>query len=241
LGFSEFDILKSPILPSIPQIKEICKRNRAVIWIIRVFFCIVMWMDLFTGIKDNLSRASLSRQITDVWNLLNETALQANRTKVRARFEKQLPALRSQLQKAPSSPAVIKEVYASLTGIRQQMRLAGYDLSMGKYKLIFDGFRNDDSLGSGFRRAVLFIGEKNFYWRTGDDNHIMLAAALEDTLSRSSRCEQILQIHYLWFMRTKTTYILSGAATETAEDYETLKAYGQEDDLLFLSKLKGLC
>jgi hypothetical protein len=198
-------------------------------------------MNLIGGIKDNLSRASLAKQITDVLNLLNETALQVSRTKVRVRFEKQLLVLRSQLQKAPGSPALIKEVYASLTGLRQQLRLAGYDLSMGKYKLVFDGFRNDDSLGSGFRRAVLFIGEKNFYWRTGDDNHIMLASALEDTLTKSASYEQIFQIHYLWFMRTKTAYVLSGAATETAEDYEKLKAYGQEDDLLFLSKLKGLC
>jgi hypothetical protein len=198
-------------------------------------------MNLFSGIKDNLSRASLSRQITDVLNLLNETALQVSRTKIRARFEKQLLVLRSQLQKAPSSPAVIKEVYTGLTGIRQQIRLAGYDLSMGKYKLVFDGFRNDDSLGGGFKRAVLFIGEKNFFWRTGDDNHIMLASALENSLIQSRNREQIFQIHYLWFMRTKTTYILSGAATETAEDYEMLKAYGEADDLLFLSKLKGLC
>jgi hypothetical protein len=197
-------------------------------------------MNPFSGIRQNLSNASLSKKITEVWNLLNETTLLVNRTVVRGRFENQLAVLRGQLQKAPANPNIIKEVYSRITGIRQQLRLAGYDLSMGKYALIFDGFRNDDSLGSGFKRAVLFIGTESFYWQTGDENHIMLAAAMEHLLSKSPKPVPILEIHYLWFQRTKTTFTLSGSATETAEDYEKLKTRGESDSLLFLSKLKGL-
>jgi hypothetical protein len=197
-------------------------------------------MNPFSSFRDNLSAASLSKKITEVWNLLNETALMVNRTKVRARFENQLALLRSRLQKAPAAPAVIKEVYVNLTGLRQQLRLCGYDLSMGKYTLIFDGFRNDDSLGTGFRRAVLYIGEKNFYWKTGDENHIMLAAIMDNLMAKSQNREQIFGIHYLWFLKTRSTVTLSGSATETAEDYEKLKALGESDSLLFLSKLKGL-
>lgn len=197
-------------------------------------------MNPFSAIRDNLSSASLSKKITEVWNLLNETALFLARTKVRARFENQIAVLRSQLQKAPSNPAVIKEIYVSLTGLRQQLRLAGYDLSMGKYALIFDGFRNDDSLGSGFARAVLYIGDKNFYWKTGEDNHIMLAASMDSLLAKSRGSDQIRGIHYLWFLKTKTTVVLSGSATETAEDYEKLKEFGESDALWFLSRLKGL-
>jgi hypothetical protein len=197
-------------------------------------------MNPFSGLRRNLSNASLSKKITEVWNLLNETTLLANRTVIRGRFESRLAVLRSQLQKAPANPNLIKEVYSSLTGIRQQFRLAGYDLSMGKYTLIFDGFRNDDTLGSGFKRAVLFIGVENFYWQTGDENHIMLAAAMENLLAKSPKHVPILEIHYLWFQRTKTTFTLSGSATETAEDYQKLKARGESDSLLFLSKLKGL-
>jgi hypothetical protein len=47
-------------------------------------------------------------------------------------------------------------------------------------------------------------------------------------------------MHYLWYKRTKTTLVLSGAATETAEDYAVLKSSGEADSLLFLSRLKGL-
>jgi hypothetical protein len=197
-------------------------------------------MNLFSGLRQNLSNASLSRKITEVWNLLNETALLANRSAVGSRHENRFAVLRAQLQKAPANPNIIKEVYSGITGIRQQLRLAGYDLSMGKYVLIFDGFRNDDSLGNGFKRVVLFIGDENFYWQTGDENHIMLATAMERLLAKSPKPIPIREIHYLWFRRTKTTFTLSGSATETAEDYQKLKTLGESDSLLFLSKLKGL-
>jgi hypothetical protein len=197
-------------------------------------------MNPFSGFRQNLSNASLSKKITEVWNLLNETALLVNRTAIGRHYEGRLGVLRVQLQKAPANPNIIKEVYAGITGIRQQLRLSGYDLSMGKYTLVFDGFRNDDSLGSGFKRAALFIGTEHFYFRTGDDNHLMLAAALENALAKNPRPESILEIHSLWFQRTKTTFTLSGSATETAEDYQKLKEQGEADSLLFLSKLKGL-
>ncbi|MDR0402172.1 MAG: hypothetical protein LBH35_01130 [Treponema sp.] len=197
-------------------------------------------MNPFSGLRQNLSSASLSKKITEVWNLLNETAILVNRTAVGGRYAGRLAVLRAQLQKAPANPNVIKEVYTGITGLRQNLRLSGYDLSMGKYALIFDGFRNDDSLGSGFRRVVVFIGTERFYFRTGDDNHLVLAAALENQLAKNPRLESILEIHSLWFQRTKTSFTLSGSATETAEDYQKLKERGEADSLLFLSRLKGL-
>jgi hypothetical protein len=184
----------------------------------------------------------VSKKINDVWRLLNETALLVNRTAVKARFENQLAVLRSQLQRAPASPALIRELDAALTNLRKQLRLAGYDLSMGKYSLIFDGFRNDDTLGSGFNRLVLFIEKSGFfYWKTGDENHIMLASLLERILEKNPVGLHITDMHYLWYMRTKTTVTISGAATETGEDYQRLKVMGEADSLLFLSRLKGLC
>ncbi|MDR1505682.1 MAG: hypothetical protein LBI67_01130 [Treponema sp.] len=197
-------------------------------------------MNPFIGLKSGLQGAALSKKITEVWNLLNETAILVNRTGVRRRFENQLVVLRSQLQKAIANPNIVKEVYSGLTGLRQQLRLSGYDLSMGKYALVFDGFRNDETLGSGFKRVVLFIGEERFYWLTGDENHIMLANAMEQHLSKIPNPEPILEVHSLWFLRTRTAFTLSGSATETAEDYQKLKIRGEADSLLFLSRLKGL-
>jgi hypothetical protein len=184
---------------------------------------------------------NISKKINEVWRLLNETALLVNRTAVKSRFTNQLAVLRSQLQRAPSNSALIREVDTALTNLRRQLRLTGYDLSMGKYTLVFDGFRNDDTLGSGFNRLVLFIEKDGvFYWKTGDENHIVLASMLERILEKNPAGLHITDRHYLWYMRTKTSFTISGSATETGEDYQRLKAMGEADSLLFLSRLKGL-
>jgi hypothetical protein len=182
----------------------------------------------------------------ELWKLLDETASLLNRTAVRSRFEKQLAAIAVRFQSAPVNLPVLKEVHAALTELRKQLRLLGYDLSMGKYTLIFDGFRNDDVLGR-FTRMVLAIDQNGgFYWKTGDANHETLYHLLDSLIRRNDLAGkhpgiEIRDRHYLWFLRTKSSLILSGSATESAEDYERLKARAEADNLLFLSRLKGIC
>jgi hypothetical protein len=196
-------------------------------------------MNLFWGLKENYSGTALSKKLTDVWRIVNETALLLNRTAIKDRYERQLGVLRSKLRQEPVNPVILDEVSAGLTELRRQMRLAGYDLSMGKYTLIFDGFRHDDSIAEGFKRMVLFIGTDKFFCKSGDGNHLALAEFLDRQISAGTKRPAILGMHYLWYKRTKTALILSGAATETAEDFELLKKAGEADSLLFLSRLKG--
>ncbi|MDR2313715.1 MAG: hypothetical protein LBE02_04205 [Spirochaetaceae bacterium] len=182
----------------------------------------------------------IAKKINEVWRLLDETALLLCRTALENRFARQVTILRAQLQRAPANPAMLQEVKGALVELRKQLRLAGYDLSMGKYTLVFDGFRNDDCTSAGFKRLVLFMdGSGVLYWKTGEENHLMLASMLERALSKAPQ-RTIVDMHYLWFLRTKTTLILSGSATETAEDYRRLKDHAKADGLLFLSRLKGL-
>jgi hypothetical protein len=182
-----------------------------------------------------------AKKINEVWGLLNDTALLLNRTALRERFENQLAVLRTQLQRAPASPAILGEVKTALAELRKHLRLAGYDLSMGKYALVFDGFRNDDCVNEGFKRAVLFIdGGGAFYGKTGEENHLMLASMLGNILDKVPGTN-IVDMHYLWILRSRTALTLSGSATETAEDYQRLKARAGADTLLFLTRLKGLC
>ncbi|MDR2210189.1 MAG: hypothetical protein LBO65_01785 [Spirochaetaceae bacterium] len=182
----------------------------------------------------------IAKKINEVWGLLNETALLLRRTALEDRFIRQMAVLRTQLQRTPANPAMLREVQGALVELRKQLRLAGYDLSMGKYTLIFDGFRNDDCINAGFNRLVLFMDRSgSFHWKTGEENHLMLASMLERTMGKAPE-RSIVDMHYLWFLRTRTTLILSGSVTETAEDYQRLKAHAQSDSLLFLSRIKGL-
>jgi hypothetical protein len=186
----------------------------------------------------------ISGRVNQYWELLDETAALLNRTAVKGRFEKKLAAVAFRFQSAPTNAANLKELHGALTELRKQMRLLGYDLAIGKYTLFFDGFHNDEVLGS-FTRMVLVIDQDGgFHWNTGDADHVTLDYLLKKSL-RNIRIKketyiEIRDSHYLWFKKTKTTVTLSGSATETAEAYERLKKYAEADNLLFLSRLKGL-
>jgi hypothetical protein len=188
----------------------------------------------------------LSDKTTDVWRLLSETDYFLSRTNEYAHYENQMRELRAKLNSAGKTgkEKVLKEVHGELTELRKELRLSGYDLSLGKYRLVFDGFRHDDSIREGFRRIVLFICDGFFLWLTGEANHIELADTLEQQITRHMAATgnriTIKGKHYLWYLRTKDELILSGGDTETKEDYEQLKAFGEVSSLLFLSNLKNL-
>jgi hypothetical protein len=185
----------------------------------------------------------ISDRFGDVWKLLSETNLFISRIGEMSQYQNQLQSLRQNLQNARNNKDRIIEIRTELIELRKNLRLMGYDLSLGKMNLVFDGFRHDDSMAEGFKRLVLFLGDKDIYWLTGMDNHIVLGGYLEQKLNASEfarKSVRILGKHYLWYLRNKTELILSGAATEIRGDYERLKAIGEAQPLLFLSKLKGL-
>ncbi|MDR0760932.1 MAG: hypothetical protein LBF74_12645 [Treponema sp.] len=185
----------------------------------------------------------ISDHFGDVWKLLSETNLFISRIGEMSQYQMQIQNMRRELQNAGSSRDRVIEVRANLIELRKNLRLLGYDLSLGRMNLVFDGFRHDDCMAEGFKRLVLFLGDTDLYWLTGMDNHIALETYLEQKLYKSESTRKNLRIlgkHYLWYLRRKTEFVLSGAATETKGAYERLKAIGEAKPLLFLSKLKGL-
>jgi hypothetical protein len=181
--------------------------------------------------------------LPDIWKLLSETTLFLSRTKEFHHYEHQLRTWRSALQINRRNPELANKIRRELTELRKQLRLEGYDLSLGKQNLCFEGFRNDACLGEGFRRVVLFFTNEDIYWLAGDDNHITLAEFLESRLYETAQEHQGLQIrykHYLWYRRRGGDLVFSGSDTESKEDFERLKAMGEANSLLFLSKLKKL-
>ncbi|MDR0525087.1 MAG: hypothetical protein LBG90_04375 [Spirochaetaceae bacterium] len=179
------------------------------------------------------------KKLDEMWRLLNETSLALNRTAVREKFQEQMDALHACLHRDPLNPALLRQARRALTELRRQLGLAGYDLYMGKYDLLFDGFHDDDVWGNR-KRAVLFISpDGEFQWETGEENHLDLEAYLEQRLKKL-RNGIVAERHYLWFLWTKTSLILSGSASERQDSYQKLKDRGSKDPLLFLSRIQGL-
>ncbi|MDR3122683.1 MAG: hypothetical protein LBU16_02765 [Treponema sp.] len=186
----------------------------------------------------------LSDKFSDVWKLLSETTVFLSRTGEFDAYEEQLREWRSELQSAGRNTETAQRIRSELTELRKQLRLQGHDLSLGRQNIIIDGFRNDACLGEGFRRVVVFIAENDIFSIAGDDNHIVLAERLDrrveaEILARKARV-RILDRHYLWYRRDGRDLVLSGADTETEEDFARFSAMCRANSLLFLQGLKHL-
>ncbi len=187
--------------------------------------------------------STFTDHFTDVWQLLSETTQFLSKTKEFANYEAQLRRWRSELQSKRHDSETTMKVRNELVNLRKHLRLMGYDLSLAKQTLKFEGFRNDACIRDGFKRLVMVFTDKDLYWMTGEDNHISLSEYLErrlETALASGTIEQIRDRHYLWYKRQGNTLVLSGSDTETKEDFERLAAIGAANPLWLLGKLKGL-
>jgi len=184
----------------------------------------------------------LSERFSDTWKLLSETSRFLERTPVFSQYEEDLRLWRRDLQNAGKSGDVPQRIRNEITELRRSLRQQGYDLSLARQNLLIEGFRNDSSLAEGFHRAVLFFGEDDVLWLSGDDNHNTLAELLERQLeARISRQRfGIRSKHYLWYKRKGNDLVLSGSDTETKEDFERFKAMAETNSLLILARLKDL-
>ena len=184
----------------------------------------------------------LADHFSDTWKLLSETSQFLSRTPIFSSYEDELRAWRHDLQTAANSSEKQKRIRQEIVELRISLRQQGFDLSLAKQNLVLDGFRNDASLGEGFRRVVIFFASNGLYWLSGDENHIALAEHLEKQMSAHYRKHgiSVLSKHYLWYYRRGNTLILSGSDTETKQDFERLKAMADANSLEILAGLKEL-
>jgi hypothetical protein len=184
--------------------------------------------------------SSLSERLASTWILLSDTTNFLSRTSVFPQYEAELMEMRRRLTGAARKSEAERGVRADLTELRKALRLQGYDLSLGKLELAFQGWRNDAAEAEGFRRLVLFLGARNLWFASGEENHLVLHDRL-DTALRSAGIE-ILQKHYLWYRWNHGQLILSASDTEGKDDFEELKTWSAQPErrLFLLSRLKKL-
>lgn len=184
----------------------------------------------------------IEEQFGSTWLLLSETTNFLAQTSAFHQYENTLMDFRHRLSAEGRDSAAERQVRKELTEFRALLRSQGYDLSLARLRLSIEGFRNDSSLEEGFSRLVLFIGDRDIWYISGQDNHIELHDQLENLLRARQEDRQILEKHYLWYLREKELLILSGADSETEADFKHFKAWASvpEHRLLLLSRLKSL-
>jgi len=184
---------------------------------------------------------NINEHFSSAWVLLSDTTIfLSTRTKIFHRYENQLRDLRRRLEAHSNDMENIREVRQEIAEIRKTLRLQGYNLKLGSIDLRIEGFRNDDSISRGFQRCVLYIMEDgDILYITGLSNHIDLESSLESRLTATGY-RPVTMKHYLWYKWTNRILVLSGAATETADDFEDFKIYAAQNKDLILRKLKKI-
>lgn len=184
---------------------------------------------------------NINEYFSSAWVLLSDTTIfLSNHTKIFPQYESQLRNLRRRLETHSNDVETIREVRIEIAEIRKVLRLQGYNLKLGSLDLRVEGFRNDEAIAKGFQRCVLFIMEDgDILYITGLSNHMDLESALDTRLMAVGYRPVIIK-HYLWYRWSNRILRLSGAATETAEDFEEFKRYVLENKALLLRKLKKI-
>ncbi len=180
-----------------------------------------------------------AESISSTWRLLSDTTNFLSRMKMLEQYEKELKGWRDRLSRSRSSTQVAREVREDVVALRRLLRSQGYDLRLGSKDIVIEGWRHDDAMGEGFRRLVLGLAEDDVYSVAGDANHIDLAEMLESQCRSRRRCKPY-SLHCLWYRWRSDVLVLSGAASETAEQFEDFQRYFQVNKDLLLKKLSSL-
>ncbi len=181
----------------------------------------------------------LAESVSSTWRLLSDTTNFLSRTKMLDQYEKELKGWRDRLSRSRTSTQVAREVREDIVALRRHLRSQGHDLRLGSRDIAIEGWRHDDAMGEGFRRIVLGLAEDDVYYVAGDANHIDLAEMLESQCRSRRRCKPY-SLHCLWYLWRSGVLVLSGAASETAEQFEDFRRYFEANKELLLKKLSTL-
>ncbi|MGL4986172.1 MAG: hypothetical protein ACRC5H_03435 [Treponemataceae bacterium] len=182
-------------------------------------------------------RQKLKDSFASDWQLLTETESIVSRMPEYSAYEGEFRFWRKMLNEEKDFAS--REIRQEIIALRKELRLRGYDLSLGSLHLVINGFKNDDAMAEGYRRVVLCFCKENVYGLCGEQNHLELGEALEFYLNERNLIIQP-EYHYLWFLHTAHEVFLSGAATEIVEHFERLQARADTNPLKILSVLKKL-
>jgi hypothetical protein len=181
----------------------------------------------------------LAESASSTWRLLSDTTNFLSRVKLLDNYETELRAWRAQLSRKRTDPQVTREVRDDIVALRRLLREQGHDLRLGSKDIALEGFRNDDAMGEGFRRVVLGLADDDVYYLAGEANHIELAEMLDSQCRQRRSCKPY-RLHCLWYRWRNDVLVLSGAASETAEMFEDLKAWFAPNRDFLLKKLSKL-
>jgi hypothetical protein len=181
----------------------------------------------------------IAETFSSTWLLLSDTTNYLSRVGLLESYEKEIRDWRAELARFRNLPTRVREIREGIVALRKLLRDQGHDLRLGSKDIALEGFRHDDAVAEGFRRIVLGIAEDDIVALAGDVNHNELASLLEQRLQAQKRYRSC-DMHFLWYRWRNQVLVLSGAASETSEQFEGLKKYFAVHKEFLLRKLSHI-
>jgi hypothetical protein len=181
----------------------------------------------------------IAESVSSTWLLLSDTTNFLSRVGLLEEYDREIRGWRSELARFRGKPDRVREIRDNIVALRKLLRARGYDLRLGSKDIALEGFRHDDAAAEGFRRLVLGIAADDVVYLAGDVNHLELADALEQRM-QARRIGGAVDMHFLWYRWRNQVLVLSGAASETADQFEKLKEYFATNREHLLKKLLHL-
>jgi len=183
-------------------------------------------------------RDRFEENFASVWKLLSDTDHFLSRTPLFDQYENRIRLWRYQLQIYRNDTDRIGEIKKEIVVLRKELRQGGYNLRLGQYTVEFQGFRSDDAPRFGFRRAVLIEINRKVYLLCGSENHNELKYYLGGRLT-SSGISYNRDFHSIWFTWDNRLLIISGADSETKEDFEDLRKDVERNEFIYIDAFRG--
>jgi hypothetical protein len=181
----------------------------------------------------------LAEKFSTTWRLLSETTQFLSRAELLPKYEPMLRRWRHTLEGNRSNTEKIQTVREEIVGLRRELRKSGYDLTLGNRDIKIEGYRNDAAMSDGFVRLVIAVSNAGVFSITGQDNHTLLYRYLSDHLKRKNVYGQTAY-HFLWYRWRNNVLVLSGADSETRDNFERFKEYVEKNKMVLLKYLKRL-
>ncbi len=190
------------------------------------------------GKHNRMEEESLEGYLSETRALLLQTEQYVIRnTKIYDQYDEAFLQLREILEAGEDQREEIEKVRVYISKIRKSLRLKGYNFKIRPMDLKVDGFRNEESAAQGFKRCVVVLTEEgDVLFMAGTENHKQMQKALEGKVAASGR-DAVREVHHLWFNWVDRVLILSGAASESPENFDRFEEYAASHKEYLLKKL----
>ena len=180
--------------------------------------------------------AKITEDMKGVWTLLDSTAVYLKIGEMFGEYEFMFQQWRNRLLEGRNSSDTYRNVKSEIIMFRKALRNDGHDLRMSGKDLKVVGFRSDDGIKSGFKRAVVYFGERKISYLSGVENHIDLSEKFFNLYSGADQ-RNYESLHYIWFRWIGNILEIAGSDTESADHYERLCGIVREKKMIVLSML----